>query len=175
MDFQKEEIIQLVPKRIGRLAELANNLWWSWDEDGRQVFRSLDYELWRASGHNPVKQLRDINPDKLEAAAKDPAFLELYDSVISKFDNYMLSKKDWCGKKVPDNFEGQIAYFSAEYAIHNSLPIYAGGLRSFSRRHLQAILRHRIAVGCRGIHVSSRLFPPTHLSRRLARRSLHTD
>ncbi|MCL5949636.1 MAG: alpha-glucan family phosphorylase [Candidatus Bathyarchaeota archaeon] len=123
-----QETIQLVPKRIGRLAELANNLWWSWDEEGRQVFRSLDYELWRASGHNPVKQLRDINPDKLETAAKDPAFLELYDSIIMKFDNYILSKKDWCGKKVPDNFEGQIAYFSAEYAIHNSLPIYAGGL-----------------------------------------------
>ncbi len=128
MEFPEGEIVQLVPKRIGRLAELANNLWWSWDEDGRQVFRSLDYELWRASGHNPVKQLRDINPDKLEAAARDPAFLELYDSVILKFDNYMLSKKDWCGKKVPDNFDGQIAYFSAEYAIHNSLPIYAGGL-----------------------------------------------
>ena len=129
MEFPEgQEIIQLVPKRIERLAELANNLWWSWDEDGRQVFRSLDYELWRASGHNPVKQLRDINPEKLEAAAKDPAFLELYDSVISKFDSYMLSKKDWCSHEVPDNFEGQIAYFSAEYAIHNSLPIYAGGL-----------------------------------------------
>ena len=128
MEIPEGEILQLVPKRIGRLAELANNLWWSWDEEGRQVFRSLDYELWRASGHNPVKQLRDINPDKLEAAARDPAFLELYDSIILKFDNYMLSKKDWCGKKVPDDFEGQIAYFSAEYAIHNSLPIYAGGL-----------------------------------------------
>ena len=127
MEFQ-DEIIQLVPKRIGRIAELANNLWWSWDEEGRQVFRSLDYELWRASGHNPVKQLRDIPPDKLEAAARDPAFLELYDSIILKFDNYLTSKKDWCGKKVPENFEGQIAYFSAEYAIHNSLPIYAGGL-----------------------------------------------
>jgi glycogen phosphorylase len=128
MDIPEEAIIQLVPKRIGRIAELANNLWWSWDEEGRQVFRSLDYELWRASGHNPVKQLRDIDPLKLAEAAKDPSFLELYDSVISKFDNYMVSKKDWCGKKVPEDFNGQIAYFSAEYAIHNSLPIYAGGL-----------------------------------------------
>ncbi|HLN88583.1 MAG TPA: alpha-glucan family phosphorylase [Candidatus Binatia bacterium] len=129
MDNAEEEIIQLVPKRIERIVELANNLWWSWDEDGRQVFRSLDYELWRASGHNPVKQLRDINPDKLEAAAKDPAFLELYDSVFSKFYSYMSrQKKDWCGKQLPEDFEGQVAYFSAEYAIHNSLPIYAGGL-----------------------------------------------
>ncbi len=102
MEFPEEEIIQLVPKRIGRIAELANNLWWSWDEEARQVFRSLDYELWRASGHNPVKQLRDIPPEKLEAAARDPAFLELYDSILLKFDDYMTSKKDWCGKKVSD-------------------------------------------------------------------------
>jgi starch phosphorylase len=123
-----QEGSQKVPKRIGRLPELAKNLWWSWDEEGRQVFRSLNYELWRASGHNPVKQLRDINPDKLEIAAKDPAFLELYDSIMQKFDSYMSSKKNWCGKTIPADFDGQIAYFSAEYAIHNSLPIYAGGL-----------------------------------------------
>ncbi len=129
MDMSEtQEILELVPKRIGRILELAKNLWWSWDEEGRQVFRSLDYELWRASGHNPVKQLRDIDPDKLEAAAKDPAFLELYDSSIQKFDNYMLNKQSWCGKNTSHSFEGQIAYFSAEYAIHNSLPIYAGGL-----------------------------------------------
>ena len=129
MDMSEtQEILELVPKRIGRILELAKNLWWSWDEEGRQVFRSLDYELWRASGHNPVKQLRDIDPDKLEAAAKDPAFLELYDSSIQKFDNYMLNKQSWCGKYTSHSFEGQIAYFSAEYAIHNSLPIYAGGL-----------------------------------------------
>ncbi len=126
--FGYTENIQNVPKRIRRLPELANNLWWSWDEQGRQIFRSLDYDLWRTSGHNPVKQLRDINPDKLDAAAKDPAFLELYDSVITKFDTYMTSQKLWCKKTVPPEFKGQIAYFSAEYAIHNSLPIYAGGL-----------------------------------------------
>jgi len=126
--FGNQENIQNVPRRISRLPELAKNLWWSWDEQGRQVFRSLDYDLWRASGHNPVKQLRDINPEKLESAAKDPAFLELYDSVITKFDSYMSSRKLWCTKNMPPDFKGQIAYFSAEYAIHNSLPIYAGGL-----------------------------------------------
>jgi starch phosphorylase len=128
MDLSESETQNAVPKRIRRLPELAKNLWWSWDEEGRQVFRSLDYELWRASGHNPVKELRDINPNKLEAAAIDPAFLELYDTVMAKFDNYMTSKKNWCGKAPLEDVEGQIAYFSAEYAIHNSLPIYAGGL-----------------------------------------------
>ena len=117
-----------LPKRIDRLYELANNLWWSWDEDGRQVFRSLDYALWRIGGHNPVKQLRDISAEKLESAARDPAFLELYDSVLMKFDAYMAGESKGCDQKQIDKFNGPVAYFSAEYAIHNSLPIYAGGL-----------------------------------------------
>jgi starch phosphorylase len=117
-----------LPSRIGRLLELANNLWWSWHEEGRQVFRSLDYGLWRTSGHNPVKQLRSISPVKLEDAARDPVFLELYDMVMSNFDKEMLRGHEWCGQTNPAKPNGQIAYFSAEYAIHNSLPIYAGGL-----------------------------------------------
>jgi starch phosphorylase len=117
-----------IPQRISRLFELANNLWWSWHEEGRQVFRSLDYALWRTSGHNPVKQLRSIRPERLEAAARDPAFLELYDAVMQKFDAEMSRGQEWCGQENPDKPNGPIAYFSAEYAIHNSLPIYAGGL-----------------------------------------------
>jgi glycogen phosphorylase len=117
-----------IPPRIGRLYELANNLWWSWHEEGRQVFRSLDYALWRTSGHNPVKELRNMSVENLEAAARDPVFLELYDMVMSKFDQEMAKGHDWCGQANPVKPNGQIAYFSAEYAIHNSLPIYAGGL-----------------------------------------------
>jgi len=116
-----------LPKRIERLNELSKNLWWSWDKDGRQVFRSLDYELWRSSGQNPVKQLREIKRERIEAAAVDPAFLELYDSAMQKFEDYMASKSTWCNQR-PERIEGTIAYFSAEYAIHESLPIYAGGL-----------------------------------------------
>jgi len=117
-----------IPPRIGRLLELANNLWWSWHEEGRRVFRSLDYALWRTSGHNPVKQLRSISQDKLEAAARDPVFLELYDMVMANFNNEMTKGHEWCGQAGSSKPSGQIAYFSAEYAIHNSLPIYAGGL-----------------------------------------------
>lgn len=115
-----------LPKRINRLYEFANNLWWSWHEEGRQIFRSLDYALWRTSGHNPVKQLIHISNEKLKSAARDPAFLELYDSVMQKFDHEMSGKDTWWNKEKIS--EQQIAYFSAEYAIHNSLPIYAGGL-----------------------------------------------
>jgi len=117
-----------LPKRIGRLDELAHNLWWSWHPRARDLFRALDYPLWRMSGHNPVKQLREIETDRLKAAAADPAFLSLYDSVLSAFDTDMSTSDTWFAAKYPDRLSGPIAYFSAEFAIHNSLPIYAGGL-----------------------------------------------
>ena len=117
-----------LPERIGRLEELANNLWWSWHPQARDLFRALDYPLWRLGGHNPVKQLREISTDKLEAAATDPAFLNLYDSVMAAFDAEMSNNDSWFVTKYPNVLNGPIAYFSMEFAIHNSLPLYAGGL-----------------------------------------------
>ena len=117
-----------LPKRIDRLDELAHNMWWSWHAQGRELFRALDYTLWVISGHNPVKQLRDINPDKLKAAASDPAFLALYDSVMSAFDADMSDPDTWFTAKHTDILSGPISYFSMEFAIHSSIPIYAGGL-----------------------------------------------
>jgi len=117
-----------VPRRINRLNELANNLWWSWQPQARELFRSLNYQLWRLSGHNPVKQLQEISFDRLAAAAGDPSFLALYDSVMSTFDLYLSGKSTWFRTTYPNWRDQLIAYFSAEFAIHNSLPIYAGGL-----------------------------------------------
>jgi starch phosphorylase len=117
-----------LPERISRLEELANNLWWSWHPQARDLFRALDYPLWRLGGHNPVKQLRELSASKLEAAASDPAFLNLYDSVMSAFDAEMSARDSWFATKYPNVLDGPVAYFSMEFAIHNSLPIYAGGL-----------------------------------------------
>ncbi len=117
-----------LPERIGRLEELANNLWWSWHPQARALFRTLDYPLWRLSGHNPVKQLLEVGPDKLAAAAADPGFLNLYDSAMAAFDVDMSDKNNWFSTKYPNALPGPVAYFSMEFAIHNSLPIYAGGL-----------------------------------------------
>jgi len=117
-----------LPERISRLDELANNLWWSWHEEARQLFRSLDYPHWRITVHNPVKQLREVSQDTLQAAAKDPAFLALYDSVMAAFDADMSSSDSWFTSEYNKLLPGPVAFFSMEFAIHNSLPIYAGGL-----------------------------------------------
>jgi starch phosphorylase len=117
-----------LPQRISRLDELANNLWWSWHEEARSVFRILDYPVWKLSGHNPVKVLRDVRPDVLQAAATNPYFLELYDSVMSDLDADLSSCNPLLITGCSSLLDRPTAYFSMEYAIHNSLPIYAGGL-----------------------------------------------
>ncbi len=117
-----------LPKRIDRLEELARNLWWSWYPKARELFRALDYPLWIISGRNPLKQLRDMDPDRLKAAAADPAFLALYDSVMAAFDADVLAQETWFASKYHNILPGPVAYFSMEFAIHNSVPIYAGGL-----------------------------------------------
>ena len=113
--------------RIGRLSELAYNFWWSWNADARAVFRQLDLTLWRRTHHNPVALLNMTSPERLARSAQDPRFLELYDSVLARFDQYLSSTETWFTKS---NFqqEGLIAYFCAEFAVHSSIPIYSGGL-----------------------------------------------
>ncbi|HAZ32059.1 MAG TPA: alpha-glucan phosphorylase, partial [Dehalococcoidia bacterium] len=117
-----------LPERISRLGELANNLWWSWNEEARRLFRALDYPLWKMSAHNPVKQLHEVSQDKLQAAANDPAFLSLYDSVMAAFHADTLSLNTRFPTEYSKLLQGPVAFFSMEFAIHNSLPIYAGGL-----------------------------------------------
>jgi len=117
-----------IPERIGRITELAGSLWWSWHPVGRAVFRTLDYALWRQSGHNPVQQLYDINREKLESAARDPSFLAIYDAAVSAYDIEQKDGSSWFNITHTGAIKGPVAYFSMEFAIHNSLPIYAGGL-----------------------------------------------
>ncbi len=116
-----------IPQRIHRLIELAYNIWWSWHPEARELFRALDYPLWRTSGHNPVKMIYETESENLENAANDQSFLELYDRVIADFDHDLKSEKLWFAgqRKIPNS---PVAYFSMEFALHNSLPIYAGGL-----------------------------------------------
>jgi len=120
--------VSKLPRRIAGLNDLAYNLWWSWHAEARDLFKSLDVILWKSLGHNPVKLLQQINAYKLVAAAENPAFLRQYDNVMSVFKKDTSSGLTWFGTAYPDLSERIIAYFSPEFAIHNSLPIYAGGL-----------------------------------------------
>jgi starch phosphorylase len=112
--------MQPIPERIRGIEELAYNLWWTWHPWARRLFRALDYQAWRESTHNPVLMLRMIRPERLHQAAQDPEFLAIYDQVMSEYRAYL-------ARPGPE-FPGPIAYFCAEFGVHVSLPIYAGGL-----------------------------------------------
>jgi glycogen phosphorylase len=124
-----------LPDRIKRLDELAENLWWSWQYATRKVFRDLDYQLWRTTAHNPVRMLWVVSRERLEQASRDPEFLETYDQAVSGLDAAYQAKDTWMARRFPELHHGTIAYFSAEFAIHQSLPIYAGGLGVLAGDH----------------------------------------
>jgi starch phosphorylase len=124
-----------LPGRIHRLHELALDVWWSWIPVARQVFRGLDYPLWRQSSHNPVQMLMTIAAARLDEASRSPAFLEVYDAAIAGLDEARAAKGTWWAQHGPPLNGKVIAYFSAEFALHQSLPIYAGGLGVLAGDH----------------------------------------
>ena len=118
-----------LPRRLARLPDLAYNLWWTWNPDAERVFSRLDADAWEAAAHNPVLFLRQLSRRALSAAARNRAYLELYDRVAGAFDEYMRRGQDrWYPRLQADPVQLPIAYFSTEFGLHESLPIYAGGL-----------------------------------------------
>ncbi len=129
------QLNEKMPERLNRLPELAYNLWWSWTLDARNLFKRLDYPLWRKSNHNPVEMLNEISTDLLESKSRDASFNLLYDKVMIEYDHMMTNGHTWFHKKYPDLVDKTIAYFSFEFGLHNSLPIYSGGLGILSGDH----------------------------------------
>ncbi|GCE11697.1 alpha-glucan family phosphorylase [Tengunoibacter tsumagoiensis] len=130
-------VFPIMPARINRLYELAYNLWWSWHPEARALYSTLDPQLWERVGHNPVRFLSEVRPQLLEEAATQPEYLEQYDSVIKNFDFYIHPQPDetWFSRTYPELTGKTIAYFSAEFGLHESLPIYSGGLGILSGDH----------------------------------------
>ncbi len=136
--FNRITVNPQLPKRISKLSEIANNLWWSWNTDFLKIFKDIDIDLWENVGRNPVKFLKLVSQEKLEQAAINPSILKQYDKMASDFDGYMNSKNTWFSKKYPNNKNDIIAYFSAEYGLDETVPIYSGGLGILSGDHLKS-------------------------------------
>ena len=117
------QVVPELPDEIKRLKDIANNLYFSWNPEARQLFRTIDRDLWQNVNHNPVKFLREVQQKKLEKYAEDPEYLSLFKKVIVEFDKYMNPKETWYSKNFPDLKDKLIAYFSAEFGLHESLPI----------------------------------------------------
>lgn len=136
--FNRITVNPQLPKRIEKLSEISNNLWWSWNTEFLRLFRKIDNDLWEKCGKNPVKFLKQVSQDRLEAVSKDLIFLHEYDKCVENFEDYMNSKDTWFENKYPDNKNDLIAYFSAEYGLDETIPIYSGGLGILSGDHLKS-------------------------------------
>ena len=120
--------IPYLPDRIKGLASLAVNLWWSWHPEARSLFRSVDVTLWMRARRNPLDMLHRVPPDRLDACAADPDFLARYDAVMQDLASLDSREHSWFNRTYPQFGSRPIAYFSAEFALHHSLPVYSGGL-----------------------------------------------
>ncbi len=124
-----------LPKRIQRLQELSYNLWWTWQPEAQLLYRVIDQELWDKVNHNPVKFLQTVERQKMNAVTRDRQFLAKYDRTLAEFDAYMSKPDTWFAQTYPDLAGKTIAYFSTEFGLHESLPLYAGGLGVLSGDH----------------------------------------
>jgi glycogen phosphorylase len=131
------EVNPRIPQRLARLQALAANLWYSWDRPTRALFARLHPALWEAVGHSPKAMLKRIDEQRLLDAAADPAFLDSLTKVSSAFDAYHAEPpfRQNSGGFRPGDL---VAYFCAEFGVHESLPIYSGGLGILAGDHCKA-------------------------------------
>src|SRR3954447_8781678 len=126
-----------LPEPLEPLLKLAHNLWWVWQPDAVELFRRLDRKLWDDVYHNPVKLLGTIEQEKLKAAAEDDGYLAHMARVHEAFKHH-LNERGWFQEHYADRSKLLAAYFSAEFGLHESLPIYSGGLGILAGDHLKS-------------------------------------
>src|SRR6056297_2481361 len=130
--FNSISVVPHIPERIKGLREIAYSFWNAWNPEVRSLFEDMNPYLWEIVQRNPVRFLKHISQKRLDKAANSEEYLEKYDQVYKKFDQYISDKKTYFySNEVLDENEKEnflIAYFSAEFGLHESLPIYSGGL-----------------------------------------------
>ena len=129
-----------LPERISGLGPLSENLWWSWQPQAEDLYRDLDPILFESLEENPVLLLGAVAPERLRQAAADPDYLAQYDEVLKWFNALLTANPatTWVGEHQPELIERPVAYFSAEFGVHPSLPIYSGGLGVLAGDHAKA-------------------------------------
>jgi len=124
-----------LPERVAGLSDIARNLRWSWSRKSRRLFRTIDPTLWHLTRHNPIELLRRVDPARLAQCASDAEYLALYDAVVARAQREATNADTWFSANYPQGFSGPVAYFCAEFGLHNSVPIYSGGLGILAGDH----------------------------------------
>ena len=133
------QLREKLPLPLQRLADLAYNYWWSWTSERVSLFQNIDPLHWESCGHNPVAVLELASYERLTQLAEDPAYVKQLAALAAEFDHYMTQQDTWVSRVAPQiSAAAPIAYFCAEFGIHESLPIYAGGLGILAGDHLKS-------------------------------------
>src|SRR5947207_2666574 len=162
-NFQTYNIVPTLPAALEPLREVGFNLWWTWEPSARRLFRHLDPELWNRTNHNPIRMLQLSRQARLEELATDKTFLRELKQVYDAFQKY-LTRKDTYGKSgAGAAMQKPVAYFSAEFGFHESIPNYSGGLGILSGNHcksasaLEMRMRQEIVLGIGGVNALNAL------------------
>jgi starch phosphorylase len=123
---------------VDRLRELARNLWWTWQPNVINLFRDLDPVLWRVTDHNPVEFLKKIPAEQLERRAAEMALHSRIDYAFRRLHDYLKNVDSWGAVYAASLRSRPVAYFSMEFGLHESLPIYSGGLGVLAGDHLKS-------------------------------------
>jgi len=121
-----------------RLNKLAGNLWWTWDEEAQEIFHELSPRGWRNLFHNAVAVLHEVSDYELKVRLQNPDFAGRVGHVVDGFDQYMAAKDTWGAKHAPNLQKNPVAYFTAEFGFHETLPIAAGGLGILAGDHAKS-------------------------------------
>jgi glycogen phosphorylase len=121
-----------------KLTELAHNLWWSWQPEVVSIFRDIDPKRWLEIDHNPVQLLSEYTPETLEKRAHEAVLHTRITWAYRRWQEYMQSETTWAGTNAGVLGRRPVAYFSAEFGLHESLPVYSGGLGVLAGDHLKS-------------------------------------
>ena len=127
-----------IEKNIVRLNSLARNLWWTWNQDAQDLFESLSPRAWQNLYHNAVAVMRELSNEELHARMLDNEFSDRVESVLSQFEDYLKDSDTWAASNAKDLADNPVAYFSAEFGFHETLPIAAGGLGMLAGDHTKS-------------------------------------
>ena len=123
---------------IQALDRLARNIWWTWNQDARGIFGELSPRTWQNVYHNPVAILHEVSDTELRTRLMEPDYAKRVTDVLAEFETYLNSQDTWVTREAPDLAERRIAYFSAEFGLHETLPIAAGGLGVLAGDHIKS-------------------------------------
>ena len=130
-------VLPALPEPLQDLEMIAKNMFWTWNPEFVELFKRIDSHLWTTCGHNPVRLLGSVSQTKLDALADNQGFLGQLHRAVEKLNTY-LERPTWYEAVCSPNTEPMIAYFSAEFGVHECLPIYAGGLGILAGDHLKS-------------------------------------